>query len=127
MSSFTSRLVVSPVEKNGIWTGTWRLCRPFTYHVGSRNSRFVIKVPMYFETDFASVPWLFWQLIPKWGRYGKAAVLHDRLYRTHQVSRKMSDLIFYEAMIVGGTKRWKARLMYLGVRIGGWLAWKTSK
>lgn len=119
MSSFTSALIVSPLP-NG---RNWRLMRSFTYHIGNRNSKFVVKVPKYFETDFASVPQFLWFWMPYWGRYGKAAVIHDRLYQTHQVSRKMSDLIFYEAMVVGGTPKWKARLMYWGVRLGGWAAW----
>ena len=124
MSSFTSRLEVSPVEVNGIWNGSWELLKPFVYHVGSKFSRHLVKVPKGFITDFASTPWIFWQFIPKWGRYGKAAIVHDLLYQTKETSRHMADLIFLEAMLVAGTPKWKARLMYWGVRIGGWLAYK---
>ncbi len=62
-------------------------------------------------------------LITPYGKPGKAAVLHDWLYHTKQVSRATADLIFHEAMIVGGTPGWKAWLMYKGVRIGGYLSW----
>ncbi len=123
MSSFTHRLEVSPVEVNGIWNGSWMILKPFTYHIGSKYSRHFIKIPKGFVTDFASTPWIFWQFIPKWGRYGKAAIVHDRLYQTKETSRHMADLIFKEAMLVGGTSKWKAWLMYLGVRWFGWLAW----
>ena len=120
MSSFLSDLIVSPMSDGR----NWKLRQSFSYHVGSRNSRFVVKVPKGFVTDFASVPQFLWFWIPYWGKYGKAAVIHDRLYQTHETERSIADAIFYEAMLVGGTKKWKARLMYFGVRIVGWLAWR---
>jgi hypothetical protein len=42
-----------------------------------RDEPFV--VPAGFETDFASVPRAFTWLIPRYGRYTKAAILHDWL------------------------------------------------
>ena len=121
MSSFTTPLIVSPMPDGR----TWKLQRAFKYHIGSKYNKQIISVPAGFLTDFASVPWLFWTFIPSWGRYGKAAVVHDRLYHTKQYSRRMSDLIFYEAMLVSGTPKWKAKAMYLAVRWCGWLAWKN--
>jgi len=102
---------------------TWKLVKSFSYHVGSRNSRTVIKVPKGFVTDFASVPQFLWWWMPYWGKYGKGAIVHDYLYQHHIYSRAMADAIFKEAMVAGKTPKWKARLMYFGVRIGGWLAW----
>ena len=119
MSSFTSPLIVSPMPDGR----RWKLHIPFKYHVGSKYSKNVITIPKGFITDFASVPWMLWSWLPSWGKYGKAAVVHDYLYQHHQVSRGMSDLIFYEAMLVGDTRKWKARLMYFGVRLFGWLVW----
>lgn len=119
MSSFTKPLIVSPMADGR----NWKLVKSFSYHVGSKYSRFIIKVPKGFVTDFASVPQFLWFWMPYWGKYGKAAVIHDRLYQTHEVSRRMSDTIFYEAMQISGTPKWKARLMYWGVRLGGFLSW----
>jgi len=118
MSSFTSELVVTPVDER-----RWKLVRSFTYHVGSQHSRNILTVPKGFVTDFASIPWVFWQFLPAWGRYGKAAVLHDYIYQTHIRTRLEADHLFHEAMLVGGTKAWKALIMYLAVRLCGWLAW----
>lgn len=125
MSSFTTPLVVSPLPDGR----RWRLVFQFRYHIGKRWSENVIIVPVGFVTDFASIPWLFWAFLPSWGKYGKAAVIHDFLYQSHNYpemshSRKEADDIFYEAMLVEGTKHWKARVMYIGVRLFGWLAWK---
>ena len=53
----------------------------------------------------------------------KAAVLHDALYVTKPVSRAMADAILYEAAVASGIKPWKARGLWIGVRLGGWIAW----
>jgi len=120
MSSFTTPLIVTPMSDGR----KWKLWKEFTFHLGSKYSKDYIHVPAGFITDFASVPWFLWAWLPYWGRYGKAAVLHDHIYQTHSRTRKEADDIFYEAMLVGGTKHWKARVMYLGVRWFGWLSWK---
>jgi len=120
MSSFTTPLVVTPLD-NG---KQWKLTRAFTYHIGEETSKEKIVVPIGFITDFASVPRLLWPLIPSFGRYGKAAVLHDYLYSIqYKNSRSTCDDIFYEAMSVLDVKWWRKRLIYRGVRIGGWVAW----
>ena len=120
MSSFTSPLIVTPMLDGR----KWKLFRSFAYHIGSKYSGNKITVPAGFITDFASVPWILWTFLPSWGKYGKAAVVHDYLYQTHNQTRFMADAIFYEAMVVGGTAKWKAKMMYYGVRLFGWLAWK---
>jgi hypothetical protein len=74
MSSFTEKLVVS---KSG---NTWTIEEPFFYKIGNENSQESVVVPKGFETDFASVPRVFWTIIPPDGKYTKAAVVHDYLY-----------------------------------------------
>ena len=120
MSSFTSPLIVTPMPDGR----KWKLVKPFSYHVGSKHSRHIISVPKGFVTDFASVPQFLWSWLPFWGKFGKAAVIHDFIYQTHCKTRREADDIFLEAMLVGGTKRWKAKLMYYGVRAFGWMAWR---
>jgi len=98
MSSFTTPLIVSPMPDGR----KWKLIRPFNYGVGSKGSIDRITVPAGFVTDFASSPPPVWFIIPPWGRYGKAAVIHDYLYQTKRRTRKEADLIFREAMAVLG-------------------------
>jgi len=45
-------------------------------------------------------PAILYLALPKWAKYSKPSVLHDFLYQHHLYSRHMSDLIFYEAMLV---------------------------
>lgn len=91
----------------------------FEYHVGKYPSHEVIVVPKGFITDWASVPRALWSVIPPRGEYSKAVLVHDWMYVTAYRTRKIADRIFLEAMKVLGVKRWKRRLMYIGVRIGG--------
>ena len=95
---------------------TWRLLAPFSYLAPAHG---LITVPAGFETDFASVPrWpLAFALL---GQYGHAAaVLHDWLYTTAQLSRAAADRVFLSALRSSGIARWRAWLMWAGVRIGG--------
>lgn len=47
---------------------TARLLQPFRVRTGAGR---IIEVPAGFETDFASVPRLFWRVVPPWGRYSR--------------------------------------------------------
>uniref|UniRef100_A0A6M3KK14 DUF1353 domain-containing protein n=1 Tax=viral metagenome TaxID=1070528 RepID=A0A6M3KK14_9ZZZZ len=120
MSSFTTPLIVTPMLDGR----KWKLVEPFRYHVGTRRSKEVITVPVGFITDFASVPSIFWSLIPPTGKYGKATVVHDFLYQAKTRTRKEADAIFLEAMAVLGVKNWRKYPMYWAVRLFGWLAWR---
>ncbi len=54
------------------------------------------------------------------GAYGHAAaVLHDWLYRTGTLPRRQADRVFFNALRSSGIARWRAWLMWGGVRIGG--------
>jgi hypothetical protein len=119
MSIFTRPLIVSP-QTDG---KTWTLVEPFCYDVGFEGSKNTIDVPAGFITDFASVPRPFWWIIPRWGSYGNAAVVHDYLYQTGTKSRKYADEIFLEAMKVSGTSWICRHIMFLAVRIFGGLAY----
>lgn len=122
MSQFTSRLIVELITEN-----TWKLIEGFEYHVDIFPSDEIISVPSGFITDFASVPRIFWSIIPPFGVHGKAAVVHDYCYTTACYSKEKSDLIFLEAMKVLKVKKWKRNVMYLAVDLfGGW-AWRKHR
>ena len=120
MSSFTSPLIVI------IHTATPRERELYADFVYVTNAGWHIAIPAGFKTDFASVPRALWALLPPLDHYGKAAVVHDYLYRTHNVgcTRLVADKILKEACEVLGVKRWKIGALYLAVRAFGWLSWK---
>jgi hypothetical protein len=78
-------------------------------------------VPKGERTDFASVPRPFVWFIPTYGRYTKAAILHDhlcRLAREGTFNRRDADGVFRQAMralAVPFLRRW---IMWAAVRWG---------
>ena len=123
MSRFTDALVVSPLADGR----TWVLLRPFGYDVGNEGSANTVEVRVGFMTDFASIPRLFWIVLPRWGKYGNAAVVHDWLYWSQNRSRSEADNIMLEAMGVLSVPTWQKYPIYWGVRAFGWIAWKRNQ
>ena len=118
MSSFTDQLIVSPLPDGKRWV----VRRLFYYYIDEDTpSGDKVVVPIGFVTDFASVPRVFWKILPKWGKYGNAAVVHDYLYSKGNRSRKECDKIFLSGMKVLGVPTWKRYSMYYAVRMFGWI------
>jgi hypothetical protein len=94
-------------------------------------------VPSETDTDFASVPRVFVWFLPRYGRYTRAAILHDYLWRTQAADGRISwidaDAVFRRAMReleVPFLRRW---MMWTAVRwaaltkpqgMAGW--WRES-
>lgn len=123
MSRFTSVLVVSPYQDGK----TWYLRSPLVYEVGALGSNDLVAVPQGFTTDFASIPRLFWIVLPRWGKYGNAAVVHDYLYYDQSRSRREADQIFFEAMEVLEVPYWQRDPMHWAVRAFGWFDWMLNR
>lgn len=79
----------------------------------------VITVPEGFTTDAASIPRLFWSFLPPLGRYTKAAVVHDYLYRTHLKTKEDADKIFLWLMEDLGVEKVRRIAMYYAVKLFG--------
>lgn len=126
MSSFTTEPWFEPMPNSKFWI----VRRGFTYHIGSKYGKTKVVIPIGFKTDFASVPRFLWSILPPWGRYGKAAVVHDYLYqhrtpksriqRIFCKERKEADRIFLEAMTVLKVRNWRKFPMYYAVKLAGW-------
>ena len=123
MSQFTEALVVTPLADGK----TWVILREFGYDVGDEGSGDHVAVEIGFETDFATIPRIFWIVLPRWGRYGNASVIHDWLYWKQTRPRKEADDIFLEGMgvlEVGAVTRY---LIYISVRLFGFIAWYRNQ
>lgn len=138
----TLPLLFPKLGYNGL--GQYVLLEDFLHEGNSEN--FI--VPQGFVTDLASVPRVFWSLLPPQGGYEAAAVLHDylciqlararRLNQTAPVSSTDTDGLFRHIMRswgVGPVTRW---VMWTGVRWGalfnparragwwkGWQPWQV--
>lgn len=104
----------------------WRVLREFRFWAElPRLGRIWITVPAGYLTDGASVPRLVWGLVPPWGAYGQAAVVHDLLCeylvvmtdagKQVDITRAEADALFLEAMIVLRVPTPNRSLMYAGV------------
>jgi Protein of unknown function (DUF1353) len=85
-----------------------------------------VGVPVGFVSDLASVPRIFWSVLPRQGRYGHAAIVHDYLYWAQERSREESDDIFKTAMEDSKVDSITIATMYQAVRYGGESAWKAN-
>jgi hypothetical protein len=88
-----------------------------------------IEVPAGEVTDFASIPRFLWPILPPTGRYTRAAVIHDKLYSDHRkhlfhYSRAYADAVLMEAMRDCGCGWLVCYVIWFGVRLGGFVAWK---
>ena len=119
MSSFKTPLVLEfDFESNP--DKPYRLAAPFEFYSLRiiPGLEMMIRVPVGYRTDFASIPRFFWRILPPAGRYGKAAVVHDWLC---DVSPKICDHItaanvFNEAMQVLGVNFAKRAVMVKAVK-----------
>lgn len=113
MSRFTTPAILEMLDHF-----LWRVYEPFEFYLSDDNSD-VIEVPAGFVTDLASVPRIFWTLLPPDGKYAKAAIIHDYLYDNALRTKKEADLIFLDGMTVLGVPKWKRTVMYWAVRMFG--------
>jgi len=120
MSSFTKPLIAKHLDGR-----LWELTEGFEYYTDNT----AIQVPKGFICDFASIPRFAWSIIDHpTGPAGKAAVIHDYLYRVGKpFNRKQSDQIFLEGMEVLKIPEWKRNIMYRFVRIFGFFPWRKYR
>lgn len=123
MSRFTEALVVSPLADGK----TWVLIQPFGYEIGEKGSGDAVDVKTGFMTDFASIPRILWVVLPKWGKYGNAAVVHDWLYWSQDRARAAADQVMFEAMSVLAVPAWQRYIIYWAVRAFGRIAWARNR
>lgn len=101
------------------------LMQALTYHDKKLG---IVEVPIGFTTDFASIhplrftaP-LMYAVLSGYGK--RAATVHDYLYTVtnhneNRISRKDADKVFFRALRDEGVARWRAYLLYYGVRAFG--------
>ena len=85
----------------------------------------VVHVMPGFRTDGASIPRLLWHVFgsPYNPDIFPAAIAHDALYRGEIVPRRDADAAFLAMMSANGVPTARRMLVWLGVRLFGWIAW----
>jgi hypothetical protein len=114
----------TPLISEYITDDTWYIHEPLAF-----TSQYVIPgktftVPAGFYTDFASVPKMFRNIISKYGKHAKSAVLHDYLYYCGFLGcKELCDLLFNEGMIFEKEKDSMRLIVYNAVKFFGSSAW----
>lgn len=99
----------------------WRITNEVKVTLGEGRH---VTIPAGYLSDGASVPKVFWSIIPPWGAYGDAVVLHDLLCeylsvvengRIVKISRAECDAYFNDAMKCLKVPTFQRRIIYAGV------------
>ncbi len=87
----------------------YRIAESFRYYLGENYAEQWVYIPAGMLTDMASIPRIVWNILPPTGKYGAAAIVHDKLCNTLQITvagkpqtitRAKADQILGEAMEV---------------------------
>jgi len=121
-----------------------------------RGESALFEIERGFLFDGASTPWFVWPLLPPFGVYLDAAILHDWLYRyaptyginadgewcysrgdsdvwagtrmeNRRITRDDADGLFRRAMGEDAVADWQRWACYRGVRLGGRRAWNKHR
>lgn len=119
--------VPTPLRVEFAGPRTWRLTEPMT---ATWEGGF-LHVPAGYETDLATVPRPFRNIISSDGALARPAIFHDALYTDdakggHTWSRSDADAFFVELARREGAGWLVRNLAYAGIRAGGWLMWRDD-
>jgi hypothetical protein len=116
MSTFTARPNVDLLPQR-----QFRVARYIDYHVGTYPSKEVIRAPVGFITDLASIPSLLWPWYPPHGDYAPSAIIHDWLCKTGglwgRYTRYEANQIFDEGNAVLGVPSRDRKVLLAGVNV----------
>jgi hypothetical protein len=84
----------------------------------------LMDAPAGFVTDLCSKPQV--ALAFMGDNEQEESLPHDLAYSKRCIPRDVADHMLYEACILNGVPRWRAALIYAGVRIGGGSHWSPE-
>jgi len=106
----------------------WFLTKPIGWKPDhpDQTSYSAVNVPQGFVTDFASVPRVFWSLLPPDGNYIYPAIVHDYMYWNQERPREEADEIFRIGMEEFRVSRVERFAIYNAVKKFGAGAWEEN-
>lgn len=108
--------------------GNWYMLSPLACLWTEETERHVMEVPAGFIHDLASVPRALRSFVPVIGPWNKAAVVHDWCYvaQPADFTRWKADALFLAGLKASGVGWITRTLMWLAVRVGGWVYWNKT-
>lgn len=128
-------IAYSPYASEILGRQLWVVKKDFSFYLDDEQRKRAV-IPRGYLTDGASVPRPLWSLIPPWGSYGQAAVMHDwlceylRVWDTKEnkwipITRDECDNIFNIGMKALGVPNTTRRVMYSAVKVYSHMASKV--
>jgi len=104
----------------------WQVYEPIKHKLHDGTT---IIIPVDFKTDLSSVPKFLWGIMPPFGNFLLAALVHDYLYVGDKSrGRKFADkeMVIISKKLNNKTifNRLDNQIRYIGVRVFGWYYWK---
>jgi hypothetical protein len=125
--SAPAETIYAEAESRVLGYDVWRVMNTFRFYPDASDKKTYVEVPEGFLSDGATVPRPFWWLLPPWGTYGQAAIVHDYLCETGKMvvadaefalrTRADAERIFKDSMLASGVPTWKKNVMYIAVRV----------
>lgn len=85
-----------------------------------------VTVPKGFVTDLASVPRIFWEILPPTARYSYPSVVHDYLYWFQPCDRHTADDVLKVAMHEMEVPEAQILAIHTALRLRGGVAWSSN-
>ena len=142
IAGFTTPLITEYID--GV---NWKVHEPFTFYFYHKDGKILCEYEDGCEkqyitsnvgdtTDFASIPKWLHSIWSPTGDHGKAAVIHDKIYRTPALineatgksfTKEDADLLFLIGMEILGVSWFKREAFYYAVKFGGNKAWESNR
>jgi hypothetical protein len=123
---FQKRVLVNPLHLSRFVERIYFLTKTIAWAPNPGQPYKRVDVPPGFVTDFASIPAIFWSVLPPDGEYAYAAVIHDYLYWTQKTGRAEADDILKFAMQDLKVNGFTIGVVYGAVRAAGGFAWDDN-
>jgi len=121
------RMAVGSLHLSRFADPVYFLTKPINWKPNPGQESFAaVGVPVGFVTDFASIPRIFWSILPPDGKYTYPAILHDYLYWTQTTSRDVADSILKFGMEDFSVGTVTSVAIYNAVRAFGGSAWNEN-
>lgn len=91
------------------------------------GDKITVQIPKGFTSDGDSIPRLLRWVFPPFYKWTDSAIIHDFLYKTQFIDRKVCDEIFLECMLEDGVNKIVSYLFYFSVRLFGRFTWNNHK
>ena len=121
------RMAVGSLHLSRFSDPIYFLTKPITWKPNpGQESLPTVTVPIGFVTDFASIPRIFWSILPPDGKYTYPAILHDYLYWTQTRTKEVADNILKFGMEDFSVGTVTSMAIYNAVRAFGGSAWNEN-